>query len=541
MKKRRLNNVESDDEKPISLLLKKDVSEEETSSDSSFVEEDDLVSSLEDDKSEEILTDEEDENYQGDTIKRIADRLSEKLFEEPSWREGLEEKDVERLEPDVTAILEEIEAEKPNMKKIMDSKISRKDKKHCIRLFTIYLSLDPADRDELGERINHCLNKEKQFEEYEEEEKDLRKIILGLETTEDVKRIIYSRYLHFKELSRGSDFYHSEKDWLNWATSLPYNKTVPFFNVPENATNLQINKYCLEVRRRLDSRLYGMDDVKRKIIIMLLKRIIKKDAKGLSLAIKSRPGYGKTELAKTLAWAVELPFEKIACGGTIDATIFKGSDNVWLGSSPSIMLRILRRMKCCNGVVLFDEVDKVSLSKNGVEVENSLLEITDYTQNNNFRDAFISEYSHNLSLLWLLFTINSEQSMNPMLRDRLDIVELPVYTFKDKIVICQEYVLPRECENIGLSRKHITITEEASRKIVFTYGEQEGIRGIDKEVRNLVSKISGYSLVCLPEGTTAVDLGFKLGCKITFPFEITLDVLDRIRDAVNKETVSYCS
>jgi ATP-dependent Lon protease len=333
------------------------------------------------------------------------------------------------------------------------------------------------------------------------------------------------------------------KEKIEWAVSLPYTKKLLPKIVYGRDSNEDINKFLTQVRRKLDENLYGMDNIKDELISILNDRIT--NPKAIStLALKSSPGTGKTAIASALAEAVGLPFERIALGGMTDSTTLKGADSHWLGSGPSILLHILKKMGISNGVVLLDEIDKLSASDTkGANMQNALLHITDYTQNHQFGDAFVNDIPHDLSNIWFIYAMNDEKLLDPILRDRLTILEVEPYTPADFKEITKRHLLPKALENVSIPKELVTITDGACSVILSILADQikeTGVRPIQRLIRCLASRINRLRTTTLSDGTTGnlntrISLpGFKL------PLVIDENVVKKLIDPPKKSApLSY--
>lgn len=457
------------------------------------------------------------------------------------WKVGIDDEKLEKLEPQLKAIRKMIEEEKPTISKILQSKLMSSEEKEALHIYDILENTEPYTWEHLHTR-NELLKiirggeagdeTKDILEKYEKEEKKLqknagnpvsrlKKKILSLNASDLVKTRIYELYLQMEALPHSSDQKASLRSKILWATSLPHRNIV----LPEvrlkNATIVEKARYCQQVYTTLDSKLYGMKEVKERLICILNNRLNNPQSKSM-LALEGVPGVGKTAVAKALAESVGLPFEKIALGGLEDPGMLTGQDNSWIGSSPSILLQILKRMQCCNGIVLFDEVDKLSTSSRGKAVQNVLLHITDYTQNKEFQDSYLYEFPHDLSQIWFVFAMNDRKIIEPVLRDRLDIVKLETYTHEEKIAIINLHILPNTVADVGLAKDSIVITEQACNTLLSLLEPQlrdTGLRAIEKELHHIVSKINLYSTI--KSGDNTMKLTYKLPKFNGFPHKIT--------------------
>lgn len=196
----------------------------------------------------------------------------------------------------------------------------------------------------------------------------LKNRIFNLETNDINKALIYDKYCSLERLTRDDSEYSTIKDQIDWLTSLPWNKTIPTNVSPDN-----IGSYCSDVYSKLDAALFGMKNVKEELISLIVNRITRGDVKGISLGLVGSGGVGKTEIATQLAKALDLPFEKISINNVNTSSVLTGSDTMYIGSHPSIILQCLRKMKFSNGIILLDEIDKISQTEEGRNIRKSVV------------------------------------------------------------------------------------------------------------------------------------------------------------------------
>jgi ATP-dependent Lon protease len=234
-----------------------------------------------------------------------------------------------------------------------------------------------------------------------------------------------------------------------------------------------------------------------------------------------------------MAKVLELPFEKISMGGMEDASIFKGSDRVWNSSSPSIVLQILSRIKSSSGVIMFDEIDKLGETPKGKEVQYTLLHISDYVHNKEFRDNYLNKYPHDFSKLLFIFCANKIETLDSALLNRLDIIYTRAYNEQEKINIISNYVLPRALNKVGLKSNQVKFNDKSLNKLVLSSQNDPGVRTIEKIIKEVIGKINMYDSVLLDDRTTG---GLNLGYEISnFKLPITIDtkLLDELTKDMN--------
>ena len=426
------------------------------------------------------------------------------------WKSDLEESEIQTLEPELQSIRETLEKEQPSLVKILKARIPKAEKKEAVELFDILQNTEPYTypHKNISSRIRKILDSERHLqdvniEELEEEERkivqhfsssdtSLKTKILLLGVDAKVKARIYELYHDMLDLPDDSSERANLKKKIRWAISLPYQRMkLPDVGVdPETPHSVRV--YCRKIYKKLDLRLYGMEPIKERLLQIVNNRIYNPHSKAL-VALKGPPGVGKTAVAKALAESLNLPFERISLGGMQDPSIFKGTDSSWVGSSPGILLQILKKMRYCNGIVLFDEIDKLGNSLKGKDIQYALLHVTDYIQNNEFQDLFLSEFPHDLSKIMFMFAMNDDEWLDSTLRDRLDILEVKKYSRDDVTHIIQRHLLPNALKDVGISEKDVNITTEACDSLQSHLSkemEEGGLRPIEKELHKISSRLN---------------------------------------------------
>jgi len=445
---------------------------------------------------------------------------------------------------------EKMEAATPTVEKIMTARITESDKMRALQLYEVLqqCNFNTDDWFDTKRRINTILDA--QLDSFEEVTRleaqeasmkgitisyhaDLKRKIFELDAYITVKSRLYEMYTDMISCGPYDSKYSDLKDKITWAIKLPHRRTSP--SLLTDKTPEGIRNYCRSVYQCLDNEIFGMKDAKERAIQAVNDRIYNPNSRSM-LALTGKPGVGKTKLAKTIAKAAGLPFDKISLGGAIDSTIFKGSDNVWSGATPSMLLQILSRVKYSNAVILLDEIDKLGTSEKGLEVQHALLHILDPTQSSEFQDSFLSEFPHDISKIWFIPAMNDDSRLDPALRDRLNIIEVPSYTHDDMIQIIQRHTLPEMLIDKGILPRDITITDDAARTLLTLLGDEvkdTGMRPVERSITDIVSKIN--LLRTLHGDLDSVPLTFTLPDFKGFPYIITSETVCALHKTQNNK------
>lgn len=278
---------------------------------------------------------------------------------------------------------------------------------------------------------------------------DIREKIILLDIDISTKAFILKKYddqisrAHSSDRSKGMQ-------WLNTICDLPFGKYVNF-PVRKNDSHKKLSGFFKKIKDTLDEAVYGHEDVKQEILEFVAKMITNKESKGQVLALQGSPGTAKTRLLKTgLAKALNLPFAQINFGGMNDANVLLGHDQTYVGSKPGKIVDIVTKMGCMNGIMYFDEVDKISESKQK-EIFGVLTHLLDPEQNSEFTDYYLGEVKLDLSKMFFVIAFNDLSQVDHIVSDRMKIIHIDSPTVEEKIKICERVVLRELCKDVGIN------------------------------------------------------------------------------------------
>jgi len=234
----------------------------------------------------------------------------------------------------------------------------------------------------------------------------------------------------------------------------------------------------------LDRDHYGLDDVKRRIIEHLAVLKLRNDMKSPILCLYGPPGVGKTSLGKSIAEALGREYVRISLGGLRDEAEIRGHRKTYIGAMPGRILQSLKKAGTSNPVFVLDEIDKLSNSNQG-DPSSAMLEVLDPEQNSEFYDNFL-EMGYDLSKVMFIATSNSLSTIQPPLRDRMEIINVSGYTIEEKVEIGKRHLLPKQLKEHGLTDKHLKIAKPQLEKIVEGYTRESGVRGLEKQIAKMV-------------------------------------------------------
>lgn len=350
---------------------------------------------------------------------------------------------------------------------------------------------------ELEYFIKQNLNEKKKIIENEKkmisnkEEIPLRYKILNNELPLKIKTLILQKVNIINKMDSHSGEYHKLNQWINGVIDIKWDKYIDFPIKSSHSPETKM-KFLLDAKQNLDETIYGQTETKEHILQIIGKLITNPKTIGNIFAIHGPMGTGKTTIIKEgLSKVLGLPFNFISLGGASDSSFLDGHSYTYEGSVPGRIIECLKISGCMNPVFYFDELDKVSDTTKGQEIINLLIHLTDSTQNTNFQDKYYSGIPFNLSRAIFVFSFNHLEKVNPILRDRMNLIKVNGFDTKDKVIISDKYLLPKIYNDFNLKNTDVIIKEEILNKIILKYSNTEvGVRNIKKILEIIFSKIN---------------------------------------------------
>jgi ATP-dependent Lon protease len=243
-----------------------------------------------------------------------------------------------------------------------------------------------------------------------------------------------------------------------------------------------------KAREILDRDHFGLEKVKERIIEHLAVLKLKGDMKSPILCLYGPPGVGKTSLGKSIAEALGRKYERVSLGGLRDESEIRGHRKTYIGAMPGRIIKSIQKAKSSNPVFVLDEIDKVTRDSHG-DPSSALLEVLDPEQNEAFHDNYL-ELDYNLSKVMFVATANSLATVQPALRDRMEIIEINGYTIEEKVQIAKKHLLPKQLKSHGLKKEQFTLSNAMLEKIVDQYTRESGVRTLDKMVSKMIRNVA---------------------------------------------------
>ncbi|MEA1991555.1 MAG: endopeptidase La [Thermodesulfobacteriota bacterium] len=262
--------------------------------------------------------------------------------------------------------------------------------------------------------------------------------------------------------------YTVARTYIDWLIELPWNEFT------EDHLDLD------QAERILNEDHYDLEKVKNRIIEYLAVRKLKPDAKGTILCFYGPPGTGKTSLGKSIARSMGRKFLRIAIGGMRDEAEIRGHRRTYVGAMPGRVVQGIRKVGVKNPVLMLDEIDKIGMDFRG-DPASALLEVLDPEQNITFTDHYLG-VEFDLSKVIFIATANVLDTIPSPLLDRLEVLELSGYTLEEKLEIARKYLIPRQIEAHGLTRRNLSINKMALSRIISAYTREAGVRNLERKI-----------------------------------------------------------
>lgn len=319
-------------------------------------------------------------------------------------------------------------------------------------------------KDELGENNSR-----------EDDVNSLRKRIDSIKFPSRIKNKLVSeleRYSSSSEMSPDSGII---RNYIDYLLSIPW------------CVETKDEKDLTKIEKKLDLSHYGMENAKTRIVEFIAVKSINANIQSPIICLVGPPGVGKTTFAEAIAYALNRKFVKISLGGMSDSAELVGHRRAYIGSNPGKIVTSLIKCGSNNPVFLLDEVDKLKKDYKG-DPASTLLDILDVSQNKRFVDNYLDE-EIDLSKVLFILTANDISTIPAALLDRMEIINLSGYSFSEKLLICQNYIIPNVLKKLNFKNSVIKFEKSVLEKIIRNYTCETGVRELERCINKVIRKV----------------------------------------------------
>ena len=296
--------------------------------------------------------------------------------------------------------------------------------------------------------------------------------------------VAHKQLKRLRQMQVGSAEYTVVRTYIDWILDIPWSK--------QTTDNMDI----AAVRKVLDEDHSGLEKVKKRIVEYLAVRKLKTDKKGPILCLIGPPGVGKTSLGRSVARALGRKFHRISLGGVHDEAAIRGHRRTYVGALPGQVIQGMKKATTVNPVFMLDEIDKIGHDFRG-DPAAALLEVLDPEQNDTFSDHYL-EIPYDLSKVMFIATANVGDTIPAPLKDRMEIIEIPGYTRREKLDIARVHLIPKQLDEHGIKPEQITLEDPAVESIIDHYTREAGVRNLERQIASVIRGVA----VKVAEGET---------------------------------------
>ncbi|KAG2184095.1 hypothetical protein INT44_009110 [Umbelopsis vinacea] len=348
----------------------------------------------------------------------------------------------------------------------IEGKLSKKQREYYLRQ-----QLN-AIKTELGEKDEQAQGGSAGSAE-DEELAELKRRIVAARMPKEAETVAMREFKRLKKLHPSSAEWSVARTYLDVVADLPWSK--------HTQDVLDISK----ARSQLDGDHFGLDNVKRRVLEYLSVIKVKGDLKAPIICFVGPPGVGKTSLGKSIASAMHREFHRISLGGVRDEADIRGHRRTYVGALPGLIMHGMRKASVNNPVILLDEIDKTVQSSYYGDPSAALLEVLDPEQNNSFTDHYLN-MPFDLSKVLFIATANSLDTIPAPLLDRMEVIQIPGYTFEEKLHIAKQHLLPKQIKAHGLEVDQVQMSDETLLKLAENYTRESGVRNFERKIASVV-------------------------------------------------------
>ena len=456
---------------------------------------------------------EEDEDLEGEFETEEDEDLEEELVE-------LLPEDIDNEEMLIGKLLSKYINKRTHVEDARNDKYEDILRKYDRSMRTFFFDLEEDKKEEI-------LKIENQIQSINHTVTPLRFQLLTSNIDNEIKAIAIRKIENMSQMDPSSGDYYKTKNWVEGLMQIPFGtyKDLPV-NIKNNSKD-EITDYLLNANRILNKAVFGHKKAKCQILQIVSQWISNPQSKGSVFSIVGPMGNGKTTLVKEgIAKMINRPFEFISLGGATDSCYLDGHSYTYEGSIPGKIVDILKRAKCMNPVIYFDELDKVSDTPKGEEIINLLIHLTDFSQNDHFNDKYYNNIPIDLSKALFIFSLNDLNRVNPILRDRMFMIQTSKLTPEEKLTISKDYLIEGIFNDMGVDKEELIFSDEIIQYIIKNYSQEEGVRNLKRAFQTIIGKLN-IIRITQKSSLDNLDLPFKLD-NFELPMNINEDIVKKL-------------
>uniref|UniRef100_A0A6C0D6Z9 AAA+ ATPase domain-containing protein n=1 Tax=viral metagenome TaxID=1070528 RepID=A0A6C0D6Z9_9ZZZZ len=356
--------------------------------------------------------------------------------------------------------------------------------------------------------------------------------ILTMNLPPEIQTLVLSKYNSLQMMEPTTGEYFKIRAWLEKVTSLPIGIYKDLPAKIEDGPAI-CGAFMQRAQKCLSDAIYGQEEAKLQILQFIATKMANPNFRGMSLLLAGPPGIGKSSIIKNgIAKALDWPFQFISLGGDSDATTYTGHQVVYEGSHCGKIANSLITAKSMSMVLMFDELDKISQTPKGEEVQNLLIHLTDQVQNDAFEDKYLSGIPLDLSKAMFVFSGNDLNKIDKILLDRMIVINLQGYQSKDKLAIAENFLVPNALKEVNLQEK-VSISKEIIEHVLENYAKEEsGVREFKRCIEQIVQKINMLRIF------NSKDMPFYIS-NFSLPFVLKKEHVDLFLKKKDAQDKSY--
>lgn len=336
--------------------------------------------------------------------------------------------------------------------------------------------LDKQQRDYFLNQQIKTIQEELGDNNFEQEINSYKEKAKAKKWSEDIQQVFDKQIAKLQRMNPHAAEHGIQTNYIELLLELPWNEI--------SVDNFDL-KHAQEI---LDEDHFGLEKVKERIIEHLAVLKLKGNLKSPIICLYGPPGVGKTSLGKSIAKALNRKYVRMSLGGLKDESEIRGHRKTYIGAMPGRILQNLKKVQSSNPVFILDEIDKIGSDYQG-NPSSALLEVLDPEQNSTFYDNFL-ELDYDLSKVMFIATCNNLSTIQPALRDRMEIIEVNGYTVEEKLMIAKNHLLPKQVEESGLKKAQLKLSDKVLEYIIENYTAESGVRNLEKKLSKIARNMA---------------------------------------------------